>query len=70
MKALQRLGSELLGLFVDDWTFAAAVALWVALIAFGARLGGNENPWLGPLLFAGLSVVLLASVFSASKKRS
>ncbi len=69
MKALQQLGSQLLGLFVDDWTFAAAIALWVALVACGVRLTGGEAGWLGPLLFAGLSVVFLASVFTASKRR-
>ena len=35
---------KLLGLFVDDWAFAAAIALWVALVAFAARLRGEAKP--------------------------
>jgi hypothetical protein len=36
MKVLQTIWSELIGLFVDDWRFAALVIAWIAVfkIAF------------------------------------
>lgn len=57
---------ELIGLFVDDWTFALLVLLWVGLFAlppFRSILGA----WAGPGLFAGLAALTL--VFAARKAR-
>jgi hypothetical protein len=68
MKAAREFGAELLGLFVEDWQFAAAIASWVAAIAVASRTA-IPGSWLGPLLFAGLSIVLLANVAKNSRRK-
>jgi hypothetical protein len=67
MKALRGFGAELLGLFVEDWQFAAAIAFWVAVIAVASH-SAVPGSWLGPLLFAGLSIGLLANVARNSRR--
>ncbi len=59
--------AQLLGLFVEDWQFAAAIVFWVAVIAVASRTA-VPGSWLGPLLFAGLSIVLLANVARNSQR--
>ncbi len=59
MKLLRTIGSELLGLFVDDWAFALLVIAWVVLFAvLGPRL--SHTPALGALFFAGFALLTLA----------
>ena len=61
MAWIRTIFAELLGLFVDDARFALSILLWIALawlllpylpVPMGAR---------GPILFAGLAVILLES---------
>jgi hypothetical protein len=68
MKRVQNLASEFAGLFVDDRRFAAMIVAWIGLIAFALHASGGSGPWLGPVLFAGLSINLLASVIRASQQ--
>ena len=65
MKLLQTIVSEIIGLFVDDWAFAALALAWVALFALpGVRA---HAAFAGPVLFLGLA--LLTLVFVARKSR-
>ena len=66
MKLLHTIGSELLGLFVDDWAFTLLVIAWVAVFAFlGPRL--PTSPALAAVFFAGIAVLTLA--FAVRKAR-
>lgn len=66
---LRAVGAEAWGLFVDDGVFAGAILLWLMLAGFGLpRLG--LPLWLpGPLLFAGLAVILVGGALRACRKR-
>ena len=66
MKLLRSIGSELLGLFVDDWAFALLVIAWVAAFAvLGPRLPHSPIP--AAVFFAGLAALTL--VFAMRKAR-
>jgi hypothetical protein len=69
MKRVLGFASEFAGLFVDDRRFAATIVVWIGLVAVALHAGGSSGSWLGPVLFAGLSMNLLASVIRASKQR-
>lgn len=62
MKLLRTILSELIGLFVDDGIFAAAVLIWLALVAFAAPAVGAPALWRGVALFAGLVAIMIESV--------
>jgi hypothetical protein len=61
MRLLCAAVKEIWGLFVGDGSHAVAMLVWVALIALLARLLGSPA-WLGPLLFLGLTVILIENV--------
>ena len=66
MKLLHTIGSELLGLFVDDWAFTLLVIAWVAAFAvLGPRL--SHSPAIAAVFFAGIAVLTLA--FAARQAR-
>lgn len=52
---------EFWGLFVEDGPFAAGILVWVALMNFLFRRILPDE-WDGPVLAAGLLVILLGSV--------
>ena len=63
MNILRVIGSELIGLFVDDGMFAGAIILWVVLIGVAAAVAISVPAyWRGILLFVGLAVILIESV--------
>lgn len=61
---------EVVGLFVDDGSFAVAVLVWLALAGFvlpRVRVGGHA---VGVILFVGLGLILLESVMRFSKRKA
>jgi hypothetical protein len=68
MRWLKTIFGELIGLFIEDGTFAVAIVLWLGLVRFAApRL---LPPTLeAPILFAGLLVILAESVLRAARRR-
>ncbi len=59
---------EVVGLFVDDGSFAVAIVVWLVVcvtllprVAAGAR-------WAGLALFAGLAAILIASVLRFARR--
>ncbi|MFO1039895.1 MAG: hypothetical protein U1E45_23885 [Geminicoccaceae bacterium] len=64
MKALRIVLDELVGLFVDDWLFTAAVLAWVAVAVWLLPVGS----WSGPLLFAGCLAVLMLFVWRRARQ--
>lgn len=62
MNVLRTFILELIGLFIDDGLFAAAIVLWAALVGFVAPVAGIPSMWRAALLFVGLAVILVESV--------
>ena len=61
MRWLKSVIHELLGLFVDDGRFAISILVWLALtVVILSRISSN-SPWSGPVLLAGLALILIES---------
>ena len=68
MKLLHTIGSELLGLFVDDWAFALLVIAWVVLFAL-LRFPPHA-PAPAVVFFGGLALLTLAFVAHKARKQA
>jgi membrane protein implicated in regulation of membrane protease activity len=62
MRWLRSIAREVLGLFVDDGSFAIAILAWVILAVVGLPRFAPVARWAGPALFAGLALILIESV--------
>lgn len=62
MNVLRTIVAELIGLFVDDGLFAAAVLIWVAVVGLVSPAIGLAPTSRGVLLFVGLAAILIESV--------
>jgi hypothetical protein len=61
---------EVYGLFVDDGSFAISILVWLALtVVILSRVAPN-SPWSGPVLFAGLALILIESTLRFSRLRN
>ena len=68
MARLKAIGREILGLFVEDVWFTAALAIWVA-VAAASRPWWQSKPWVGAIaLFAGFALILCDSVLRAARR--
>jgi hypothetical protein len=69
MSWLRTMAGELVGLFVDDGSFAVAVLAWLVV----CWLALPRLPWSpgmeGALLFVGLALILVESVWRRTRKR-
>lgn len=71
MSWLRTIIREVFGLFVDDLSFAAAILIWLAIVAFALPHVGVPSVYTGIVLFAGLAVILIESTLRyARRKRS
>ncbi|MCJ2016660.1 MULTISPECIES: hypothetical protein [unclassified Methylobacterium] len=61
MDTLKTILRELVGLFVDDVGFAAAIVGWIILAWLLSSLVLPPSPWGAILLFAGPGAILLES---------
>jgi hypothetical protein len=69
MSWLKSIAREILGLFVDDGSFAVVILLWLAFtIAVLPRIAPTAR-WTGPAFFAGLALILIESVLRYSRKK-
>jgi hypothetical protein len=69
MRWLRSIAREVVGLFVDDGSFAIAILVWLAvMLVLGRVVAGGR--WLGCALFGGLAVVLIESVLRFARRRS
>ncbi len=67
MNALRTLFVELAGLFVEDRYYALAIAVWLALALASTVARIVPASVAGPLLFAGLALILIVSVARAAR---
>ncbi|HSU62145.1 MAG TPA: hypothetical protein VLI55_22745 [Bryobacteraceae bacterium] len=67
MKWIRQAWVELIGLFVDDGSFAVSVVLWVlaAIFLFPKFLPPH---WKGPALFAGVIAILFENVNRTARR--
>jgi len=68
MHWIRAVSRELWGLFVDDGSFAAAIALWLAVVLVGLRRVGWSERWGGVTLFVGLALMLIENVLRYARK--
>jgi len=68
MKWLKTILEETIGLFVDDAAYAAAIVIWLAAMAALVRFTAFGSAVAGPLLFAGLAVILVLGAVRKARK--
>ncbi len=69
MRWMKSVLGELVGLFVEDGSFAAAIAICLAAMWLLAPRLGLPMRWRGPVLLGGLGSILAESVLRYSRKR-
>lgn len=69
MTWLKTIFKELVGLFVDDGSFAIAIVAWLALLWLLLPQLPIPAPWHGVILFAGLLAILIESVLRRARQR-
>ena len=69
MRALSAMLRELLGLFVDDGSLAAAALIWIALCALLLPRIAPARGWDGIILFLGLAAVLAENAVRAARRK-
>jgi hypothetical protein len=60
---------EVLGLFVDDVSFALIIIFWIGLAKIFLSRTAFANRWHGMILFLGLALILIESSLRFSRKR-
>lgn len=58
---------EVVGLFVEDGSFALAIVVWCALVVLGMR-AVEDAAWTGPALFCGLGLILVESALRFARR--
>ena len=67
---IKSIGREVLGLFVDDGSFAISIVIWLAFGIVGLPRIGLTARWTGPVFFTGLAVILIESALRFSRRRT
>ena len=68
MKWLKSIWDEFFGLFVDDVSFAVAIAVWLAVVHVLFHMDLVPAVWRGPLLFVGLAAIFVENTLRRSRK--
>jgi hypothetical protein len=68
MERINAIGREILGLFVEDLWFTAALGIWI-VIAAATRPWWQSAPRVGAIgLFVGFALILCVSVLRAARR--
>jgi hypothetical protein len=67
MNAIKVIVREVIGLFVDDRTFAFLIIAWIAITALLSFHALPDRKWGTPLLFLGLVVILVQSAIRRAR---
>jgi hypothetical protein len=61
---------EFIGLFVDDGSLAVVVLIWIVIcgVTMAKLVPIAIAPWLGPIMFFGLALILFESVTRGVKQ--
>lgn len=68
MERLKAITDELIGLFVDDVGFAAAIIAWLGLIWLLSFHALRSSEWSGIVFFGGLGLILFESTVRRSRR--
>jgi hypothetical protein len=69
MNSMKIIFREILGLFVDDGSFALAILLWLAVVGWATPRLGIPAAIRGVVLFAGLALILTESATRYSRRK-
>lgn len=69
MSALKTIFREVFGLFVEDGSLAIAILLWLAVAGLLLPRLAFASRWGGPILFAGLGLILVESALRYARNR-
>jgi hypothetical protein len=70
MRWLRTILAEILGLFVDDGSFALAILVWLGVIWLGLPWLNLPAAWNGVILFTGLAAILAESALRGARRKS
>jgi len=59
---------EVVGLFVDDGSFAVAIVAWLAVAFAGVYWFRAGGVWVGPVLALGLVAILIENVARSARR--
>jgi hypothetical protein len=68
MSWIRTIFAELVGLFVDDGSFALAIVAWLGIAWLMLPQLPAAGEWKGPILFVGLAIVLVESVACRARR--
>jgi len=68
MRWINSVAREILGLFVDDGSFALAILIWLALSILILPRIVAEVAWTGPMLFTGFALILIQSALRTARR--
>jgi hypothetical protein len=68
MGRITMIGHEILGLFVEDGRFTAALAIWIAIAAAARPWRQATQPLGAIVLFLGFALILGESVLRAARR--
>ena len=68
MRWYRSIAREVVGLFVDDGSFAVAIVTWVVICVVALPRVAAGARWAGPALFAGLALILIVSVLRFARQ--
>jgi hypothetical protein len=69
MHWIRGVAREVVGLFVDDGSFAGAIVAWLLFCIMALPHIAAAAHWAGLVLFAGLTLILIESVLRFARKR-
>jgi hypothetical protein len=70
MKWLNSILREVLGLFVDDGSFALAILIWLGALWVVLPHLNVPRGWDGVILFAGLALILVESAWRRARNEA
>lgn len=68
MNFLRTVVQEVVGLFIDDGSFALAIVAWLGIVGLVAWRIDAARAWTGFLLFVGLAAILGGSALWRARK--
>ena len=68
MNLLKTIWTEFVGLFVDDLSFAVAIALWLVAAFFLVHTGAVPANLRGLLVFFGLAVIFVENTLRRARR--
>jgi hypothetical protein len=69
MKWLKNIFREVIGLFVDDGSFALAILIWLAVVRWATPHLNIPSGITGIILFAGLGLILAESATRYARRK-